>query len=251
MKKTSLSDIAEALGVSKSLVSLVLNGRGDEVGINKDTQKRVLRMVKEMNYKPNMVARGLRLGISRTLGLIVPNIGNPFFAHIARVVEDEADKMGYRVMSVSSDEDPEKERALIKVLLERQIDGLILASCLKEKEEIRKLKEEKIPFVLIDRYFSKMKVNHIVLDNRAGARRVVDHLTQQGYRRIGLLKITPSHISSIRDRHEGYREGLRAHGIRYDRRLVRELPFDRVEEEMEEAVMTLLRPPAGADALFF
>ena len=91
MKKKSLSDIAKALGVSKTLVSLVLNGRGDEMNINKETQKKVIDLAQKVNYKPNMVARGLRLGASKTIGLIIPNIGNLFFARIARVVEDEAD----------------------------------------------------------------------------------------------------------------------------------------------------------------
>ncbi len=251
MKKVSLSDIARELGVSKTLVSLVLNGRGDEVGINKETQQRVVAMAEKMNYKPNLVARGLRLGASKTIGLVIPNIANPFFARIARVVEDEADKYGFRVMSVSSDEKPEKEISLIQVLLERQIDGLILATCLKGKEEIRSLKNDKIPFVLIDRHFPQVKTNYVVVDNRAGAFQVVDHLLRQGYRKIGLLKISPSHITPIRLRHQGYHDALKAHGIRYDKKLVKEIPFGSIDEVMEEALRELLQRPVNAEALFF
>jgi len=251
VKKISLSDIARELGVSKTLVSLVLNGRGDEVGISKETQRRVVEMAEKMNYKPNLVARGLRLGASKTIGLIVPNIANPFFARIARVIEDESDRYGYRVMSVSSDEKPDKEMGLIKVLLERQIDGLIMATCLKERKEIRALQDDRIPFVLIDRHFPQMKTNYVVVDNRLGAYQVVDHLVRQGYRRIGLLRISPSYLMPIRMRYEGYRDALKEHGIRYDKRLVKEIPFDSIEEDMEQSLLELLKRPVNAEALFF
>ncbi len=251
MKKTSLSDIARAMGVSKTLVSLVLNGRGDEVGIKKDTQKRVLEMAKKMNYMPNLLARGLRIGSSRILGLVLPNIANPFFAHIARVVEDEAGKQGYRVMSASSDEESEKEKAIIKMLLERQVDGLILATSLKEKEEIRSLQEEKIPFVMIDRCFPDLQVHSVVVDNHAGAYKVTEHLIEEGFRKIGLVKIGPSHITPIQLRHKGYCDALRNHNIPYDDRLVREIPFGFDEQVMWEAITDMLAPPDGAEALFF
>ena len=87
-KKISLSDIAKSLGVSKTLVSMVLNNHGDEKGISKATQKRVWEKIKEFNYKPNMMARGLRLGKSNTIGLIVSDISNPFYAKIARHIEN-------------------------------------------------------------------------------------------------------------------------------------------------------------------
>lgn len=251
MKKTSLSDIAKALGVSKTLVSLVLNNRGDEVGINKDTQKKVIKMARKMNYKPNMVARCLRLGASKTIGLIIPNIGNLFYARIARVIEDEAGKYGYRVMSASSDENPEKEVGLIKVLMERQIDGLILASSLKDRTEIINLRKEKVPFVLIDRYFPQMKTNYVIVDNYHASYNVVTHLINQGFRKIGLLKITPSYLTPIRSRFEGYRDALHDHGIRFDKRLVKEIPFGGISNAMEQALPELLFKPVSADALFF
>ncbi len=251
MKKTSLSDIARALGVSKTLVSLVLNNRGNEVGINKETQKKVIKMAQKLNYKPNLIARGLRLGASKTIGLIVPNIGNQFFANIARVVEDEAGKNDYRVISVSSDENPVKEASLIKVLLERQIDGLILASSLKERNEILSLKNEKVPFVLIDRHFPQIKTNYVVVDNYSAAYNVVTHLINQGFKKIALVKITPSYLTPIKLRFDGYREALHDHGIRFDKRQVKEIPFGGIKATMEQALPELLFRPVSAEALFF
>ncbi len=251
MKKTSLSDIAEALGVSKTLVSLVLNNRGDEVGINKETQKKVIRMARKMNYKPNMVARGLRLGASKTIGLIIPNIGNLFFARITRVIEDEADKHGYRVMSVSSDENPEKEIGLIKVLLERQIDGLIIASSLKERSVILNLNKEKVPLVLIDRFFPRIKTNYVIVDNYRASYDVMTHLLKQGFKRIGLLKYTPSHLTTIKFRCEGYRDAIKDHGFRFNKNLVKEIPSGDIKKVMNQALPELLFKPVSADALFF
>ena len=115
MKKTSLADIAKSLNVSKALVSIVLNGKGDAHGINEDTQKRVLAKAKELNYKPNAIARGLRTGKSNTLGLIVADISNAFYAKICRAIEEKAWKKGYHLMISSSEENPERESELIRV----------------------------------------------------------------------------------------------------------------------------------------
>lgn len=251
MKKTSLDDIAKALGVSRSLVSLVLNNRGDEMGINKQTQQKVFRAARKMNYKPNLLARGLRLGASKTLGLVIPNIGNYFFARIARVIEDEAGKYGYRVMSVSSDEDPEKEVEMINVLIERQVDGLILASSQRDRSGIIRLRRENIPFVLIDRYFPKLATNYVITDNYTAAYNVISHLIDNGYKKIGLLKYTPSHLTPIRFRCEGYRNALKDHGLRYSKALVKEIPSGKILETMQKALPELLFKPVNADALFF
>ena len=204
-----------------------------------------------MHYKPNLVARGLRLGASKTIGLIIPNIGNLFYARIARVIEDEAGKYGYRVMSASSDENPEKEVGMIKVLLERQIDGLILASSLKDSAEIMNLRKEKVPFVLIDRYFPQIKSNYVIVDNYHASYNVVTHLINQGFKKIGLLKITPSYLTPIKSRLAGYKDALHDHGIRFDKRLVKEIPFGGIRNAMEQALPELLFKPVSADALFF
>lgn len=251
MGKKSITDVANALGVSKTLVSLVLNGRGDEMNIKKETQKKVIDMAKKLNYKPNMMARSLRLGSSKTIGFIIPNIGNYFFARIARVIEDEADKYGYRVMSVSSDENPEKEVGLIRMLMDRQIDGLILASSLNDKTEILNLKKENFPFVLIDRYFTQIKSNYVVIDNYQASYDVVSHLIEKGFKRIGLLKYEPSYLSTIKLRCEGYKHALRDHGIRYNKKLVKEVPAGDIENTVGKVLPELLFRPVNADALYF
>jgi len=250
-KKTSLNDIAKKLGVSKTLVSMVLNNHGDEKGISKVTQKKVWKVAEQLNYKPNLVARGLRLGSSKTIGLIVADISNIFFSTIARSVEDSAGKRGYNVMYMSSDENEQKEIDLINILKERQVDGLILATALKNRDEIVRLKQEHFPFVLIDRYCPNLKTNFVIVDNRLGAFSMTEHLIKCKHHKIGLLRISPSHISPIVDRVRGYKNSLKKHGIRVDKRLIREIPYGKIKQTIETELKKLLRPPLRVEAIFF
>lgn len=250
-KRVTLNDIASLLGVSKTLVSLVLNGRGDEKGISCETQKKVLALAKELNYQPNHFAQGLKLGSSHTLGLVVADISNLFFSRIARSIEDAASVHGYQVIFTSSDEDEEKEIKLIRMLKKRHVDGLIIATTLSNNEEIQKLKKENYPFILIDRYCPHIKTSYVVSDNYSGAYEMVEYLVKIGYRRIGLLRISPSHISSVNDREKGFRSALKKYGIRIDRRYIRQIPYGQVEHFMEKEIRELIMPPLRTQALFF
>ena len=125
MSKVSLKDIAESLGVSKALVSLVLNNKGDERGINKLTQQKVQNKAKELNYTPNQYARALRTGKSDTLGLIVPDLSNVFYGKLCKAIEMKASELGYDLIISNSYEDSEREVKLINNLLNKNIDGLI------------------------------------------------------------------------------------------------------------------------------
>ena len=196
MKKTSLADIAKALDVSKTLVSMVLNGQGDLHGINVNTQKRVMDKAKELNYKPNRMARGLRTGKSNSIGLIVADIANPFYAKIARSIEDYAYDKGFHLMFASSDENPKREEELIDMLTDRQVDGLIIASTLNEsnKQPLVNLKNSNIPFVLIDRYIEGIEVDMVVGDNEKGAFDLTNHLLDKGKKKIALLTVSPKSL---------------------------------------------------------
>lgn len=145
MKKVSLKDIADSLGVSKALVSLVLNGKGDERGINKDTQERVRKKAKELNYIPNQYARGLRVGRTDTIGVIVPDISNVFYGKLCKAIEQEAYRKGFNLIISNTYEDVQKEKKLITNLINRNIDGLILASSFDDKNELEGLKDNNVP----------------------------------------------------------------------------------------------------------
>ena len=250
MKKVSLADVAKSLGVSKTLVSLVLNDRGDEKGINKDTQQRVRDKVKELNYKPNQFARGLRVGKSNTIGLVVADISNSFYAKMCRSIEDHCTENGYNLIICSSDENPEKESELIQMLIDRQVDGLIISTTQKNNSDIKLLKKNDFPFVLIDRNVSSIDTNYVVVDNVNGAKEVVNHLIKLGNERIGHLTITPAHISTIKERVEGYKEALKENNLPISNKLIREVSFDNLKEEVCDQVKELLAPPNKVTALF-
>ena len=250
MKKVSLADVAKSLGVSKTLVSLVLNDRGDEKGINKDTQQRVRDKVKELNYKPNQFARGLRVGKSNTIGLVVADISNSFYAKMCRSIEDHCTENGYNLIICSSDENPEKESELIQMLIDRQVDGLIISTTQKNNSDIKLLKKNDFPFVLIDRNVSSIDTNYVVVDNVNGAKEVVNHLIKLGNERIGHLTITPAHISTIKESVEGYKEALKENNLPISNKLIREVSFDNLKEEVCDQVKELLAPPNKVTALF-
>lgn len=250
MKKTSLADIAKALSVSKALVSIVLNGKGNDHGINEDTQKRVIAKAKELNYKPNAIARGLRTGKSNTLGLIVADISNVFYAKICRAIEEKAWERGYHIMISSTEEKPERESDLIRVFRERQVDGLILSTTQMDHKAILQMKKEKFPFVLIDRQLPNEDTNYVLVDNLGGAFEVTEHLINLGFKRIGQLTISPAHLSTLRDRTQGYKDALVKHGMKVEDSLIREVPFDDVREGVRRELKELASPPNSVDAVF-
>jgi LacI family transcriptional regulator len=249
-KKISLQDIAESLGVSKSLVSMVLNNKAQENGISKTTQQRVWEKIKELDYKPNMMARGLRMGRSNTIGLIVSDISNPFYSKIARHVEDFLEEKGYSLIICSTDEDIEKELKLIRMLKDRQTDGLIISTSQKSDSEFKAMLEEKYPFVLIDRAMPNILANTVAVNNYKGAYEAVSHLILQGYRQISAFAVTPVHVSSINHRIEGYYKALRDHGLTYGKRLMAEIPFDDIKNSVRKELKNMLSGPNKIDAIF-
>ncbi len=250
MKKTSLSDIAKSLNVSTALVSIVLNGQGDAKGINPNTQQRVIKKAKELNYKPNIMARGLRLGKSNTIGLIVADISNNFYAKIAKRIEEVARRSNYHLIICSSDENPEKEQELIEMLRERQVDGLIIATCQQDSSVFVQMKNEAFPFVLIDRKLPRLQTNYIGVDNFDGAYKATKQLLQNGYDKIALLKISPSHLSPIKERENGYKTALREHGLRVNNKLIALVKFDNLKVHIRQILTEMLHPSLGIRAIF-
>lgn len=251
MKRVSISELAEELKVSKTLVSLVLNGKGDEYGINKQTQQRVLRKAKQMNYRPNLIARGLRQGRSNMIGVIVADISNPFYSRISKSIEDYASKKGYNIIVCSTEEDAEKENRLIDSLVNGQnVSGIVVSTTQESAGQLLGLQKANFPVVLIDRKVGGAALDYVGVDNYRGAYEATEHLIKSGYKRIGLLKITPSHLSTIRERTKGYEAALKKHGIKADKSLIREIEFSKMRSAVRKAMKELLTPPHKADAVF-
>jgi LacI family transcriptional regulator len=250
MKETSLQDIARELNVSTTLVSLVLNGKSKENRISDEVVQKVLELAGKMNYKPNQLARSLRTGRTNTLALIVADIANVFFARMARVIEDEAGKFGYKVMFGSSDEKSDKLAEMLRIFQERKVDGFIISPTSGSKEFILELKRKKIPFVLIDRYFPKVRSNFVIVDNYEASNKVVLHLLKFGYKKIGTITVSPE-LTQMKDRMNGYKDALRSAGLRFEKKLIGEVEYNRYRESVFETVQRLLLPPLNVRALFF
>lgn len=252
MKKVSISDIARKAGVSVSTVSFVMNDKAVKMRISREVIEKVENVAREMGYRPNQLARGLRTGKTKTIGLIVENIANAFFATLAKAIEDEAKRYDYKVVYCSTDNDEEKARDLINMLSQRQVDGYIITPTLHLADEIRKLQAENKPVVLIDRYFpAHGEIPAVLVDNYEGVSRGMEYLLGKRYTRIALVTIE-TEMAHMRDRLRAYDDVLNRHGIGMQDRLVQIVPYN-CDHEAALAAVTQLMSGAGTlfDAVFF
>ena len=250
MKKVSLEDISKELGVSKTLVSFVMNGRAKEKRISEEMTEKVLAKAKEMGYMANYLARALRTGKSNTLGLIMADISNAFFAKLARSIENEANVYGYNVIFGSSDEDSMKSGKLIEVFKNKKVDGLIICPAMGDIKYIKRLQKENYPFVLVDRYFTEVKSNVVVVNNQIGSYEIVNDQIKQGKKKIAMVNFNVGLIN-MDDRFAGYKEALEANGLELDQSLVKNVSFKNMENETMLAVKDLLEQKDTIDTIYF
>jgi LacI family transcriptional regulator len=240
-----MEDVAEAARVSLKTVSRVVN---DEPGVTPDTAERVRRAIAELGFRRNDMARALRQGrVSRTLGLVIGDVANPFYSAIARGVEEETRGRGFLVIAGSSDDDPERERMLLHLLCERRVDGLAVVPSGEDHRYLLDELAHGTRIVFIDRLPGRIDADAILLDNVGGARRAVEHLVAHGHRRIAIAADAPT-ISTAAERYRGYREALAAAGIAVDEDLVRLGAHDAAVAEA--ATRDLLALPEPPTALF-
>lgn len=240
-----MRDVARAAGVSLKTVSRVVN---QEPGASAETAARVLQVIEDLGFQRNDLARSLRRGrSSATLGLIIGDISNPFFASIARGVEAVAREHGYVLVTGSSGEEPEYERELVATLSARRADGIVLVPAAGDHSFVKAEMAMGIPVVFVDRPPVSVDADTVLLDNRGGARRGVMHLIAQGHRRIGLIADDVD-IYTAEQRVEGYHEALESAGIDPDESLLRLGCRD--VTAAEAAVTSLLDHPEPPTALF-
>lgn len=250
MKKISLKDIAQKAGVSTALVSYVLNGKEKETRVGEAIAKKVREIAKELNYQPNHLAKSLRSGKTHTIGLIIADISNPFFANIARVVEDEAKRNGYTVIIGSCDENAEKSWDLLNVLINRQVDGFIIVSCEGSENQIRYLKERNLPFVLLDRHFPDIETDFVATNNYKASYDAGIHLIESGYESIGLIAYQ-SEMYHMVERIRGYKHALNDNNIAFDANWLKEVTFENMEQEVKTAIDAYLAADYKIEALIF
>jgi LacI family transcriptional regulator len=203
-----MKDIARDLDLSTVTISKVLRGHPD---IGEETRKRVLKRMEELHYQPNFAARALITGRTWTVGLVVPDLLHPFFAQVAKALSAAIRGQGYSLIITSSEEDPELEQQEIEQLLARRVDVMVIASAQWTVESFRRIEEQRIPYILIDRCFKGLPTNFVGVDDEAVGLLATNHLIEQGCRRVAHIR--GPETSTALGRLEGYNRALAAHGL--------------------------------------
>ena len=212
----TIRDVAQRAGVSTATVSYVIN---ETRRVSDETRTKVLAAVEELGYRPNRIARSLVRGETHTIGLILPDNANPFFAEIARGVEDTSFARGYNVILCNSYGDLDKELRYANVLIEKQVDGILLVSAGMNTEHILLLQARRIPVGVVDRDIPDVSVDKMLTDNLNGGRLATNHLIELGHRRIACIT-GPSEVNASAERVTGYRQAHEKSGIPVDEALV-------------------------------
>jgi LacI family transcriptional regulator len=207
----TVRDVARQAGVSAMTVSRVING---VAGVSPETRRRVERAVTELDFVPNGVARGLMSSKSGTLGLIVPDISNPFFSILVRGAETVARRAGYRVLLCNSEGDLTLEKQYVQDMISHRAEGLIVAPVGdRSKANLVPLERRRFPLVLIDRSVSGLECDLVQADSIAGAKMLAGHLLSIGHRRIAVIT-EPDNVSTARERLQGYNAAMKAAGVK-------------------------------------
>ena len=246
-KVKNIRELAALLNLSITTVSRVLNGKAKLYRISKSTSDRVFEAAHNLQYTPNRIARGLKMEKSETLGLIVPDISNPFFASIARTIEIEARKKGYSLLYCDSMEDENSEKELIQLMVSRKVDGLIIAPVGSESIHIDDIIKQQTPVLVIDRYFPKKTISYITTDNHLGAFKAVEYMIQCGHRNIACIQGIP-HTSPNIDRMQGYKDALKRYDIPFHEELI--IGTDFGEENGYISTKHLMSKPSKPTAIF-
>jgi DNA-binding LacI/PurR family transcriptional regulator len=216
MTAPTLKDVADHAQVSRATVSRVLN---NNPRVAEDLRARVLESIRLLGYQPNRAARRLRASSSDVLGLIISDIENPFFISVVRGVEDAAYASQMSVVLCNTDEDPVKQQMYLRVMQAERVAGLIISPTSAD-EDFAELRQLGIPIILLDRRTDKFETDAVTIDNIGGAYLAVKHLIDLGYQRIGMIGGSP-HLTTGRERYEGYRKALHAAGMKVDEKLIK------------------------------
>jgi len=203
----SIKDIAKRANTSITTVSFVINGRAKEKNISKEVTAKVLSLVDELGFRPNLFARGLRTGKSHTICFLVDDISDPFYSGIARFIEEKAALNGYKILLSSIRNRKNSIRELIGIFNERRVDGFIIAAPVGMEEEVKCLIDSQAPVVLFDHYLPAIQADYVLVDNYMSTYNATNHLIQNGYHNCAFIT-TGIHQQKMIDRGEGYKKAV-------------------------------------------
>lgn len=247
MKETTLKQIAETLGISITTVSKALKNYPD---VSEKTRKAVLDLAKELQYTPNSFAVNLRTKESKTIGLIIPEVVHHFFSSVINGIIAEAEKNGYLVIILQSNESAELEKKQVELLINKRVDGIImsLSNESNDDEHIKEILRREIPFVLFDKISKLINCSKVVINDQKAAHNAVAHLISKGCTKIAHIRGPVNPQNSI-DRFLGYKKALEKYAIPYDSKLVytcKNVTF----EEGREFAKQILKDHPDVDGIF-
>ena len=248
-RRASLTDLATALHLSPSTVSRAL---ADHKDVSEATKVRVRQLAAELHYQPNQLAAALRRGRTHTIGVLVPHITGHFFPQVLDGIAAEASKSGFSVMIFQSNENAAQEKKNIELLMNSQVEGILvsLANTTTDFSHFELARQHNVPLVFFDRVLDNFRgdnVSAVILDDYQGAYQVVSHLIEQGCTRIAHLT-GPRQLNIHRNRHQGYRDALTAHGIEINEDYIAQCEMS--QQGGAKAIAEMLKLPQRPDAVF-
>lgn len=249
MKKVSIKDIAQVVGVSAATVSLVLTGKNKNGRVSKEMSEKIRTVANEMNYQPNRLAMSLQSGRSQTIGLLVADISNPFFGTLAFYVQEEMQKAGYAVIIMNTDESDLQMDKMIGLLRSRQVDGFIIVPTEFGEKSIAQLVNCHIPLVLIDRYYPSLPTTSVIIDNYQVAYEATHSLIDINCKKIALI-IYDNNQPHMLERERGYTDALKEAGL-YDKELVKKVRYKFMDEDIIGAITWLAQKRKDMDGILF
>lgn len=197
MKKASIKDIADFVGVSKALISIGLKGKGKEYRISYVTINKIIKVAKDLDYQPNKITHWFRTWKTQSIGLIIADISNPFIGKLGLKIKQEVSDLRYIVIFPNTDEKEEIFENQIDTLLNNRVNGLIISLPCGGNAQIKALSKLQKPYVLIDRYFAEIDSNYVMIDNYDASHKVTKHLVERGYDKIVFLSVNKELITLV------------------------------------------------------
>lgn len=237
----TIKDVSLKAQVSTATVSRVLNGN---YPVSKEAYKKVMDAIEATGYRPNALAKSLKMNKTYMIGFVVPDISNPYFMEIARGIEQVVSNYGYTLTFCSTDEDPNKEIKLLKALNARQVDFVILASSLKDEKPLVELMKQGLKIIMADTYLPNLDVDFVLEDNERLSYQLVDYGIQLGHTKIGIVNGIMN-ISTARERYDGYLRALSDHHILIEERFsvnggyYRDIAYQNVKEMIQKNIHDL------------
>lgn len=245
-KKVNINDVAKYLGVATSTVSRALQ---NHPGISAKTRKLVFNAARDLNYSPNKIAANLRRGNGTAIGVIIPKINSNFMSNCIFGIENVIYPSGYNLIICQSTEHYEKEVSNVRTLIDSQVAGILISVSNEtiQTDHLAMIKANNIPLIMFDRIEESLEVDSIVNDDVKGSAEAVEHLIEQGYKKIALLN-GPEHIYVYKNRYNGYRQALVMDGMEVDYACI--IQNVNTQQEAYEATCSLLDNPNPPDAIF-